>query len=260
MPLTTSNMGSLSLVVIGIGSVCLFTVWYIVSAVATWYRLRHVPGPYLASFSHMWMAKAVLFNTLYEDLKSLGKYGGLARIGPSTIVTSDPDVLRRIASARTKYLKSKWYSAATFSPEHNTMITALDNYSHDKLKAKTAKGYSGRENPDLEIAVNSQVARLIETIRRKHLTTKSRFCDTEFASLSRYFTLDVITRLAYGEPFGFLDADNLYGYIRGVDKSTKAMTLSQEIPFFRQIVFSRTFFRLFGPRPSDERGVGKIMG
>ncbi|KAI1380990.1 cytochrome P450 [Hypoxylon crocopeplum] len=255
-----NSISSLSLADSCAGLVALFVVWYLLSAITTWYRLRHVPGPFIASFSYLWMAKCIIFNTLYEDVGGLRKYGKLTRTGPNTVVTSDPEVLRRISSARTKYTKNEWYAAATFSPEHETMVTLLDNHDHDKLKAKTASGYNGRENPDLEVAINSQIAHLIDVIRRKHLTTNSHFCNVDFAPLSRYFTLDVITRLAYGRPFGFLDADgDLYEYTTQLDRSMKAMSLAQEIPFFRSIAFSHFLFGLFGPKPTDEKGVGKIM-
>ncbi|KAI1090987.1 cytochrome P450 [Rostrohypoxylon terebratum] len=246
---------------VGLCLLSLFTVWYAVSAFFTWYRLRHIPGPFLASFSYLWMVKSILLGTLEQDFSQLRKYGPLARTGPNSIVTNDPSILRRIASARTKYTKHEWFAAATFAPGHRTMITILDNFNHDKLKAKTAQGYNGRENPDLEVAVDSIVAHFIEVIRAKHLTTKDRIRTVDFARISRYFTLDVITRLAYGKAFGFLDSDeDLFGYTSQIDQLLKAQNLSQEIPLFRYIVFSRLFFGMFGPKPSDATGVGKIMG
>ncbi|KAI1418553.1 cytochrome P450 [Hypoxylon sp. FL1857] len=261
MLLSIDDLGSINPVHAGLGLVALFVVWYAVSAIIAWYRLRHIPGPFLASFSYLWMTKSILLGTLEKDFSGLRKYGGLARTGPNSIVTNDPEILRKIASARTKYTKHDWFAAATFHPDHRTMITILDNLSHDKLKAKTAGGYNGRENPDLEIAVDSQIAHFIDVVRRKHLTTKDRIRDVDFAVLSRYFTLDIITRLAYGKAFGFLDADgDLYGYTGQIDQLLKAQNLAQELPFFRRVVFSKFFFGLFGPKPSDAEGVGRIMG
>ncbi|KAI1104502.1 cytochrome P450 [Jackrogersella minutella] len=254
-------IGSLSL-----GSACaglagLFIVWYATTAFKAWYRLRHIPGPFLASFSYLWMMKSILLGTLDKDFSELRKYGPLVRTGPNSIVTNDPEILRKIVVARTKYTKNEWFAAATFAPGHRTMITILDNFSHDKLKAKTASGYNGRENPDLEVAVDHIIGHFVEVVRRKHLTTAGRVRTVDFARLSRYLTLDIITRLAYGEAFGFLDCDgDLFGYTGQVDTLLKAQNLAQEIPIFRQIVFSHLFFRLFGPKPGDEVGVGRIMG
>ena len=33
-------------------------LWYIVASIVAWYKLRHVPGPFLATFSHMWSFRA----------------------------------------------------------------------------------------------------------------------------------------------------------------------------------------------------------
>lgn len=237
LPLTNiliGTVGSLSKATVGLSLLGLFIVWYTVSAFSTWYRLRHIPGPFLASFSYLWMVKSILLGTLEQDFSQLRKYGPLARTGPNSIVTNDPSILRKIASARTKYTKHKWFAAATFAPGHRTMITILDNFNHDKLKAKTAQGYNGRENPDLEVAVDSIVTHFIDVIRAKYLTTKDQIRTVDFAIMSRYFTLDVITRLAYGKAFGFLDSDeDLFGYTSQIDQLLKAQNLSQEIPLFR---------------------------
>ncbi|KAI0896498.1 cytochrome P450 [Annulohypoxylon nitens] len=263
-PLTNilvDTVGSLSKVTVSLSLLGLFVVWYTVSAFFTWYRLRHIPGPFLASFSYLWMVKSILLGTLEQDFSQLRRYGPLVRTGPNSIVTNDPSILRKIAAARTKYTKHEWFAAATFAPWHRTMVTILDNFNHDKLKAKTAQGYNGRENLDLEVAVDSIVTHFIEVIRAKHLTTKDQIRTVDFAMMTRYFTLDVITRLAYGKAFGFLDSDeDLFGYTTQADKLIKAQNLSQEIPLFRYIVFSRLFFGMFGPKPSDAKGVGKIMG
>ncbi|KAL7622829.1 hypothetical protein AAE478_006508 [Parahypoxylon ruwenzoriense] len=240
--------------------IALFVLWYVVSAAATWYRLRHIPGPFLASFSHLWMVKTILRSSVVDDFRQLHSYGKLARNGPNTLVTGDPEILGWLSSARTRYLKDESYRAISLYPGQTNLVTTLDNHGHDKLKAMTASGYKSLRNPDIEIAIDAQIAQLIDVIRRKHLTTASDFRSLDFSILSRYFTLDVITRVSYGRAFGFMDADSdLYGYTRQVDRSMKLMALSQDIPFLRHIRFSPFVFSLLGPKVTDEGGVGKIM-
>ncbi|XXH03391.1 hypothetical protein Hte_009792 [Hypoxylon texense] len=209
----------------------------------------------------MWLSKSIVFNTLGGGLRDLNKYGKIARVGPNSVLTADPDVLRRIGSARTKYTKDEWYGVIGFSPYHSTMVTMLDNPSHDRIKAKTSSGYNGREIPDFEIAIDSVISNFINTIRRKHLSTKTTSCNVDLANAVRRFTLDMITRLAYGQAFGFQDADgDLYDYITRLDKTLILMSLSQEVPLLRRIVFSRFFFNMFGPKATDENGIGKVIG
>ncbi|KAI5858231.1 cytochrome P450 [Durotheca rogersii] len=256
----SSTIASLGLVNVCVASSAVLVLWYIVSATAAWYRLRHIPGPFWASFSYVWMVRSILTGSVGSDFRRLNSYGKFARVGPNSIVTNDPKILRRISAARTKYVKDEWYSAIKVAPDHQTMAVSLDNETHDALKAKTAAGYSGRDNPDMEVAIDSQIAHWVDVIRQKHLTTRAKLRSVDFASLSRKFTLDVITRLSYGRPFGFLDADgDLYGYMRQMDGSMKTMVLAQEIPFFRRIVFSPFVFGLIGPKATDKGGVGKMM-
>lgn len=44
-------LGELSLAHVSVAIPVCLVVWYIVSSIAAWYRLRHIPGPFLASFS-----------------------------------------------------------------------------------------------------------------------------------------------------------------------------------------------------------------
>ncbi|KAI2778425.1 cytochrome P450 monooxygenase [Daldinia loculata] len=253
-------LGSLSLVGVCVGLASLLSLWFIITTTMAWYRLRHIPGPFFASLSHLWVAKSILFGTLQKDFSGLPKYGPLVRVAPNYILTSDPKVLRQIASARSNYGKDEWYEAVRLVPGHDNMITLLENRTHDERKAKTIKGYNGRENNNLEHAVDSQIAHLVDVVRRKYLSG-SQTRRVDLAPLARYFTLDLITRLAYGQAFGFLDADgDLYGYTTQLDKTLKMQNLCQEVPFLKRIVLSRPFYALFGPKPTDEEGLGKMMG
>ncbi|KAI0164354.1 cytochrome P450 [Hypoxylon sp. FL1284] len=262
MLLPVDYIRSLSLPGVLAGLAGLLVVWYTVSAVAAWYRLRHISGPFFASFSYLWLAKGILFDTLVDDLRNLNRHGGLARVGPNAVLTNDPNVLRQVASVRNKYTKDEWYTSVAFSPHHVNMITLLDTSKHDVMKAKTAGGYSNRENPDFENAIDSIIVNFVETIRSRHIATESQLHNVEFAGLVRCFTLDMVTRIGYGKAFGFLDAadGDLYEYASRLDKTLKFMSLSQEVGLLKRIMFSPFLFDLFGPEPTDEKGVGKIMG
>ncbi|KAH8878956.1 cytochrome P450 [Thozetella sp. PMI_491] len=234
--------------------------WYISSALRAWYRLRHIPGPRLASFSHLWIAVHTFRGNNHKAYMGLRKYGPLVRNGPNYLVTDDPDVLRTISGARSKYVRDPWYHVK-FDPDRDTMASTLDTVVHDAIKAKVASGYSGRENPDLEAAVDSQVSRLVGLIRRKHLSTNDRLRRVDFCSFARFFTLDVITRLGYGKAFGYLDEGiDIYGWIAQIDGALALMSLAMDVPAIRRVVFSSFMLKLFGPKTWDQKGVGKMMG
>lgn len=46
-------------------------LWYAVTAFISWYRLRGIPGPFLASFSYVWLARIATSanqEELYRDM------------------------------------------------------------------------------------------------------------------------------------------------------------------------------------------------
>ncbi|KAH8883297.1 cytochrome P450 [Thozetella sp. PMI_491] len=251
---------------LGIWVACLwcaggFIAWSVASTFWSWYRLRHIPGPRLGSISHLWIGYHILSGNSINAFRGLKVYGSLVRVGPNYLVTDDPDVLRKMAAARTKYRRDDWFSAIKFDPKMDNMISLLDTAEHDTLKAKVARGYSGRENPDLEASVDSELIRLVDLIRRKYVSVGDNSPRFDFAMISRCFTMDVITRLGYGKAFGHLDeGTDVYGFIAQIDQLLAFLATSADIPWIRRFMFSALGLRLFGPKPTDAKGIGKIIG
>ena len=84
--LTETPLSTLSGYVAG-----LFGVWYITTAFAAWYPLRHIPGPFLGSFSFLWdiyyaTGRVERLATIHDDYAK----GALVRIAPNQVVTNDP--------------------------------------------------------------------------------------------------------------------------------------------------------------------------
>lgn len=87
-------------------------LWFVGSTVNSWYKLRHIPGPWLASISDLWIIRAATSARLSEVFEEVGKsYGPLVRIGPNQILTSDADILRKTGAVRGTYNRSPWYIA-----------------------------------------------------------------------------------------------------------------------------------------------------
>lgn len=57
----------------------------------TWWRLRHIPGPFLASLTDLYRMSWVWTKRAHLKLqKCHEKYGKVVRIGPNTVAFSDP--------------------------------------------------------------------------------------------------------------------------------------------------------------------------
>lgn len=140
------------------------------------------------------------------------------------------------------------------------MLSTIDLAMHDRLKAKVASGYNGRDNVDIEGGVNSQIVRLKDLIRRQYLSTANETKVVDLSKLASYFTLDTISYVAFGQAFGFLDeGEDLYGYNATITKFLGISTVVSDVPYLRRILQSFVMSP-FLPKPTDETGVGKIFG
>ena len=244
----------------------LFLSWYIVSAAVAYSRLRHIPGPFLGRISylpHLYNISAARVRLAYEDMHNKYASGGpFVVIAPRTVITNDPDVLRHIAAARSIYRRDDWYRAARFHRKYDSIASMVDTQEHDRAKAKTASGYSGREVGTLfEPAIDAVIISLVDLIKRKHLPTVAKDNLVDISFLLRIFTLDVITRLGYGKSFGHLDeGTDRYGFLSQTDAMYKPAGLILEIPLFRNIVYRMGLFSIMAPHLTDKSGAGRIMG
>jgi hypothetical protein len=68
--------------------------------------------------------------------------GHVARIGPNTLVTDDPEVVKRMWAVRSRYKKGDFYDAVRFDPTRDNIISQRDDEVHNELRAKMAAGVS----------------------------------------------------------------------------------------------------------------------
>lgn len=82
----------------------------------------------------------------------------------------------------------------------------------------------------------------------------------DFALKAQFFTLDVLSEIAFGEAFGYLTKDkDLYDYIKTTEESLPILFIANVIPLFKMILHSPLMKR-FMPHDQDPIGFGKIRG
>lgn len=235
--------------------------WFILSSVFSWYRLRHIPGPFFGKFSYLWVAYITITGTQHDHLVNLNRrYGSLVRVGPNEVLVDDPDLIRKVSSTKNTYTKGNWYHGGKFNPYHDPMFQIRDPVQHDRLKAKLSPAYSGRDAPNLEAVVNRQVGSLIQLIKDKYISAQGDYRPMEGNKVARLFTLDVISNLSLGQEFGYLKADSdFHGIVKALNEHILVMTLATDIPWLRNLIFSPMFLKLFGPSENDTKGIGPLM-
>ncbi|KAF7557325.1 hypothetical protein G7Z17_g855 [Cylindrodendrum hubeiense] len=238
--------------------------WYIVSGTVAWIRLGEFAVPsWTAHFSYLWLAKTTYSGRQYWVHRELHrKLGPLVRIGPNEILTDDPDIIREISSVRSSYARAEWYLTGRFNPYHDNIFTLLDPSVHQKAKLRTGGTYSGRETgSELEPAIDHQVKELVDLLRRKYASSTEAQKFVDLGLVTGFFTMDAITRLAFGQEFGYLKEDkDCHNFLSGLKELWPQMSTSADVPWIRRFLFSKPVLKFFGPKPTDKKGFGALMG
>ncbi|KAF9875004.1 cytochrome P450 [Colletotrichum karsti] len=226
-----------------------------------WYRLSHVPGPFWHSVTGFSMARAALNGSVHEYYMALHeKYGPLIRIGPNTVMFSDPETLKKISAARSTYTKGEWYAVGRTTPGEDHLFSMRDEEKRKHLKSKMGPGYSGLENGGFEAGVDKHIDSFVDLIERKYISTSTKFRPMDMASKSTYFALDVISELGFGHAYGFLREDrDLYQYVATKDAFFPIMITMGNVPWLAKLMHSWPL-NLGLPKSADSAGFGALMG
>ncbi|KAL4916479.1 cytochrome P450 [Aspergillus aurantiobrunneus] len=158
------------------------------------------------------------------------------------------------------YKRSDWYYHATrIEHRRDNVFSQTDNAKHEQRRKQMAPGYSGRENLDLERSVDERLAELLHLIRSKYLSTNHRTVPMDLAKKAQYFTLDVISSVGLGKPFGMLQSDSdIDSYLQSSEEGLAIghTALALGISWLPQVPY---IGRFLAPSPQDPTGFGKMM-
>ncbi|KAL9614526.1 MAG: hypothetical protein Q9167_000976 [Letrouitia subvulpina] len=237
-------------------------VAFVIQRFALYSRLKQFDGPWLASFSKLWMLKETYNGTIHVAVAEVcEKYGPLARISPNDLVTTDPYLLRRMSAIRSPYMKSDWYSGTQFDRGMNHIFSERDEARHRELRNRMAPGYAGSENPYLEESVDDRLQDFSNLVRAKYTSTEKKTKPVDFGQLAQYLTLDIITDMAFGEPAGFLAEDgDQFQYLETMAVALPRFEWVSVLPWLSSLIRTPVISKLIMPSPQDKSGVGHLMG
>ncbi|KAJ0161718.1 Pisatin demethylase [Colletotrichum tanaceti] len=276
---------------------CVAIASYLVfSVIRSWTRLRHLPGPLLCSFSYwpMFRIRCRGSRAFAEYAGLTARYGKLVRVGPNELITSDPVLIRRMSAAKSTYERSSWYKATRLDPYHDMMGSVLDKSAHHALRTKVSPGYLGKDIPGLEASIDAGIADLVALVRRKYASRPEKTTTTttaaaaalpasgggdrvvpglsplrpesdaravDFGRLADNYGMDARSRMSFGRPLGLQERDtDVFGLIEMSNLAIDVIQFFTDIPALQMIFTSNLVLGLFGPKPTDPSGFGKIMG
>ena len=159
-------------------------------------------------------------------------------------------------NVRTNYRRSDWYYAMRFDPSRDNLLSIIDEDKHSKLRAKMAHGYSGKEVKNLEAKIDTNVRALVGLIGKYASANQV----VDFGRKAQYFTLDVISTVAFGDAFGFLDSDtDVYDYCKIFEQQLPSIIFTTVYPWLVDMLQWPIVKKIL-PTERDPLGFGKVMG
>ncbi|CAK7241931.1 MAG: hypothetical protein STHCBS139747_003404 [Sporothrix thermara] len=184
-------------------SLSLLVLMGIIASVArilvTSWRLRTIPGPFLARFTDVWRFWAMRSPHWSERLIDLhNRHGYLVRLGPNHISISDPAAITTVYATNPVWIKGpSYYAAATVSNGRTVpSIIAMDETQHTAVRKSAGRAFTTNSLLDYEASIDSATTELIDTI--------SRHDKIDMATQLQYFAMDVLMRIAFSESLGFI--------------------------------------------------------
>lgn len=238
-----------------------FLTYYVATTFLAWRRLRHFPGPPTASISYLWSFLSVARGHCHTTIDNAQKkYGKAMRISPNAIMIYDPETLWRVSSARSAYGRARWYESMKLHPDGDSVLSEIDTTRHDKRKANLVGGFAGKRLADLEACVDDRLASLVNYIRAKARDVPGNRIKLNFSKIIRWWQLDLVTLVAFGEPWGDLaDETDHYTFLAAMDGALPLIHSISMVPILRKIVFSKLMLYLAAPKVTDEEGMGRSI-
>jgi hypothetical protein len=119
----------------------LIPLWYVLLWIAyarLLHPLKHIPGPFWASVTRLWIVHHVRKGDMDVVQRALHlEHGPLVRIGPDEVSCADPEAIRKIYSTSSPLTKASFYTIW-----HNKAFSKYpDNFSNtdEKLHAERRK-------------------------------------------------------------------------------------------------------------------------
>ncbi|KAF2147000.1 uncharacterized protein K452DRAFT_314252 [Aplosporella prunicola CBS 121167] len=229
-------------------------------------HLNDFPGPRWAAYTRLWLCKVLASGNSAQTFVDVNaKYGPVARIGPNNLVTSDPDLTRRILAARSHYTRGPWFDSIKIDPHVPNIVSERDTGKHNHLRYQMSAGYAGKDITGLEAAIDARIAEFVGLVERNWLSEAEATRPFDIARRIQYLAVDVITSLAFGKPLGFLEADaDKFGFLATIESQlpivqhfSVILELNNVLAWAAKFKFLRPFIV---PSAADKKGIGMIMG
>ena len=259
-------------------------VFWVGSAYSQKFPLSRIPGPTWAAYTRLWLIKTLAsgksaqrfidVNNEYGKQVILPRSqpsnrlwisaGSLARVGPNHLMTSDPEITRKVLAVSSKYTRAPWFDALKIDPHVSNIVSERDPKKHHRLRYQFSAGLAGTGS-NMEIEIDDHICKWLERIGDFGLSHPGSPKVFDIGKSIQYLTVDIISHLCLGEEFGCVENDNdQYNFLGAVETGTIAslyLSVSSELRGLLSFLTTIPFMhRLLVPSAKDKDGIGRVMG
>ncbi|KAI0868045.1 putative benzoate 4-monooxygenase cytochrome P450 [Hypoxylon argillaceum] len=223
----------------------------------TWWRLRHIPGPFpacITNFQRMSWIGTKRAHLILQDVHT--KYGEVVRIGPNMVSFSNPEAIPTVYPTRAGFPKADFY--ATLRPYTRgggaqlAVFNTTDEAIHKQIKTPIALMFSPSNSASFEGLVDEVLVCLEEQLETRFLANKEIFNLGEWL---QFFAFDVMGTMTFSKRYGFLDTgkdeggmiDSILHFMRDAAPMTQVPWLDWTL---RKNKIGDAILRMFGTTAS----------
>ncbi|RDB28044.1 Benzoate 4-monooxygenase [Hypsizygus marmoreus] len=188
--------------------------------------IRLYPGPLLAKFSDLWLGVVSKNGHRSEVIHEIHKkYGPFVRIAPNHVSIADPDALAIVYAHGNGALKSQFYDA--FVSIHRGIFNTRDRVEHARKRKIVSHIFSQKSVVEFEPHIRHHLTEFIKQWDRLTASAVKGMSGVEGEGWKgeggrlwidclpwvNYLAFDIIGDLAFGAPFGMIEAGKDIAYI-----------------------------------------------
>ncbi|KAJ6133407.1 Benzoate 4-monooxygenase cytochrome P450 [Penicillium samsonianum] len=240
-------------------------VWLVVGVVTvvlvhlgwTWWRLKHIPGPFPACITDLhrmsWVPTARAHLILQDAHR---KYGEVVRIGPNMVSFSNPEAIPAVYPMRPGIPKGDFYATLRPYTRSGGALHAVFNTTEEDILKQIKSPIAPLFNLSSTVTFEPLVDQVLQCIQNKFDQT---YCATEqvinMGQWLQFFAFDVMGTMTFSKRYGFLDqGKDVGGMLATIIDFMRTSAPMTQSPFLDRIlrknIIADILRQAFRPTPS----------
>lgn len=180
--------------------------YWVVPYFTTYRHLKHIPGPFVAKFSNLWLALGARKGQKFAWVDfAHRKYGKVVRVGFNHVSIATPEGLHVVYAHGNGFLKDHFYEA--FVSGVPGVFNVRDRAEHTRKRKIIAHAFSPGAVHEFEPHMAANLSRWVTQLDKiaSHPEERDGYARINMMPWCTFLAFDIIGDLAFGAPFGMVE-------------------------------------------------------